>query len=74
MLLGQVAITIRNQHKVLETVVRSFQQRLFYPNSNLDGYIVIELGKIAAKTGVRTREGGWVGVFGSLLCCVCMLL
>lgn len=52
MLLGQVAIAIRDQHRALETVVRSFQQRLFHPNSNLDGHIVIELGKIAAKTGV----------------------
>lgn len=52
MLLGLIAITIQNQHRVLETVVRSFQQRLFHPSSNLDGYIVIELGKIAARTGV----------------------
>ena len=52
MLLGLVAITTQNQHRVLETVVRSFQQRLFHPSSNLDGYIVIELGKIAARTGV----------------------
>ena len=53
MLLGQVAIVIRDTHRVLETVIRSLQQRLFRPNSNLDGYIVTELGKIAAKTAVR---------------------
>ena len=62
MFLGQVAITIKDQYKVMETVVRAFQQRLFHPQSNLDGYIVIELGKIAAKTGVSGGEGVYGGV------------
>ena len=62
MLLGQIAITIRDQHRVMETVVRAFQQRLFHPPSNLDGYIVIELGKIAAETGVSGGRCVCVGV------------
>ncbi len=53
MLLGQIAVVIQDQHNVLETVVRIFEQRLFHPNSNLDGCIVVEFGKIAAITGVR---------------------
>ena len=53
MLLGQIAVVVKEQHNVLETVVRIFQQRLFHPSSNLDGSIVVELGKIAASTGVR---------------------
>ena len=52
MLLGQIAVVIRDRHDVLATVVRIFQQRLFRPNSNLDKAIVVELGKIAASTGV----------------------
>lgn len=52
MLLGQVATAMGGCHKIIETVTRIFRQRLFHPNSNLDGYIVVELGKIAAKTGV----------------------
>ena len=59
MLLGQVAIAIRDRYRVMETVVRAFQQRLFHPPSNLDGYIVIELGKIAAKTGVGKSPQMW---------------
>ncbi len=57
LLLGQVAIVIRDQYRVMEMVVRAFQQRLFHPPSNLDGYIVIELGMIAAKTGVSRIKG-----------------
>ena len=53
MLLGQVAIAMRDQERVVETVVAIFQQRLFHPVSNLDGNIVVELGKMAAETGVR---------------------
>ena len=52
MLLGQVAVEVKGQHDVIGTVVAIFQQRLFHPTSNLDGNIVIELGKMAAQTGV----------------------
>ena len=52
MLLGQVAVTVKEQHGVVSTVVAIFQQRLFHPVCSLDGNIVIELGKMAAKTGV----------------------
>ena len=57
MLLGQVAVAVRDQHGVIGQVVAIFQQRLFHPVSNLDGNIVIELGKIAAKTGVSDDLG-----------------
>ncbi len=63
MLLSQVAIVIKDKPKVIETVLRIFQQRLFHPNSNLDGYIVVGLGKIAAKTGV-SGWSRWVGGWG----------
>ena len=53
MLLGQVAVTVWEQHGVIATVVAIFQQRLFHPVCSLDGNIVIELGKMAAKTGVH---------------------
>ena len=53
MLLGQVAATVWEQHGVIATVVAIFQQRLFHPVCPLDGNIVIELGKMAAKTGVH---------------------
>lgn len=53
MLLGQVAVEVKGQHGVIGTVAAIFQQRLFHPTSNLDGNIVIELGKMAAQTGVR---------------------
>lgn len=52
MLLGQVAVTVWEQHGVIATVVAIFQQRLFHPACSLDGNIVIEFGKMAAKTGV----------------------
>ncbi len=51
MLLGQVAVELRGEH--VGQVSGIFQQRLFHPTSNLDGNIVRELGKMAAKTGVR---------------------
>ena len=57
MLLGQVAVTVWQQHGVIATVVAIFQQRLFHPVCSLDGNIVIELGKMAAKTGVRYLYG-----------------
>ena len=57
MLLGQVAVVMKEKHNVLETVVRIFQQRLFRPSSNLDGMIVIEVGKIAGTTGVSLGLG-----------------
>lgn len=50
MLLGQVAVELRGAHMTQVTGI--FQQRLFHPTSNLDGNIVRELGKMAAKTGV----------------------
>ena len=56
MLLGQVAVTVWEQHGVIATVVAIFQQRLFHPVCPLDGNIVIELGKMAAKTGVHYRQ------------------
>lgn len=54
MLLGQVAVVIQrgHTHKVVDQVVAIFQQRLFHPTSPLDGNMVIELGKMAAKTEV----------------------
>lgn len=57
MLLGQVAVTVWEQHGVIATVVAIFQQRLFHPVCSLDGNIVIELGKMAAKTGVHYLYG-----------------
>ena len=54
MLLGQLAATVGEQHGVTGTVVAIFQQRLFHPAGSLDGSIVIELGKMGAKTGVMT--------------------
>ena len=57
MLLGQVAVTVWQQHGVIATVVAIFQQRLFHPVCSLDGNIVIELGKMAAKTGVHSLYG-----------------
>ena len=50
MLLGQVAVALRGKH--IDQTSGIFQQRLFHPTSNLDGNIVRELGKMAAKTGV----------------------
>ncbi len=50
MLLGQVAVELRGKH--IDQTSGIFQQRLFHPTSNLDGNIVRELGKMAAKTGV----------------------
>ena len=56
MLLGQLAVTVGGKHGVMETVVATFQQRMFHPASSLDGSIVIELGKMGAKTGVMHRR------------------
>ncbi len=52
MLLGQVAVVMHESHTpgVVEQVVAIFQQRLFHPACTLDGNIVIELGKMAART------------------------
>ena len=53
MLLGQVAIALRQEHGIIGSVVGIFKQRMFYPTSNLDISMVNELAKMAAKTGVR---------------------
>ena len=66
MLLGQVAVTVWEQHGVIATVVAIFQQRLFHPVCSLDGNIVIELGKMAAKTGVHSLYGQKVSLSHSL--------
>ena len=68
MLLGQVAVAVREKHGVIDQVVAIFQQRLFHPASCLDGNIVIELGKMAAKTGVCLS----LFLFLSLCVCVCV--
>ena len=52
MLLGLVAVEVKGQH--ISQVSGIFQQRLFHPASNLDGNIVRELGKMAARTGVSS--------------------
>ena len=52
MLLGQVAIALRQEHGIIGSVVGIFKQRMFYPTSNLDISMVNELAKMAAKTGV----------------------
>ena len=57
MLLGQVAMALRQEHGIIGSVVGIFKQRMFYPTSNLDISMVNELAKMAAKTGVR-KEGG----------------
>ena len=54
MLLGQVAVTLREKHGIIGSVVSIFKQRMFYPTSNLDISLVNELAKMAAKTGVST--------------------
>ena len=57
MLLGQVAITLTQEHNIISSVVGIFKQRMFYPTSNLDISMVNELAKMAAKTGVRKQSG-----------------
>lgn len=52
MVLGQVASEIGSKFNVVATVTGMLGQRLFHPLSPLDGKIVGELGKIAARTGV----------------------
>ena len=54
-LLGQIAITMRQEHGITDSVVGIFKQRMFYPISNLDISMVNELAKMAAKTGVRKK-------------------
>ena len=64
MLLGQVAIALRQEHGIISSVVGIFKQRMFYPTSNLDISMVNELAKMAAKTGVRSvclSVCWWVG-------------
>ena len=53
MLLGRVAIALRQEHGIVGSVVGIFKQRMLYPTSNLDISIVNQLAKMAAKTGVR---------------------
>ena len=52
LLLGHVASEFGEEHGAISCVVALFQQRLFTPVSNLDGRMVVELGKIAASLGV----------------------
>ena len=63
MLLGQVAIALRQEHGIISSVVGIFKQRMFYPTSNLDISMVNELAKMAAKTGVGNLCV-WVCVLG----------
>ena len=56
MLLGQVAISLREERGIVSSVVSIFKQRMFYPTSNLDISMVNELAKMAAKTGVSEPE------------------
>ena len=58
MLLGQVAVTLRQEHGIIGSVVSIFKQRMFYPTSNLDISMVNELAKMAAKTGVSEQAAG----------------
>lgn len=72
MLLGQVAIALRQEHGIIGSVVGIFKQRMFYPTSNLDISMVNELAKMAAKTGVRNLcvcvcAGGWGGEWRSMV-------
>ena len=50
-LLGSVGVALSDKPGVVSSVVAVFQQRLFHPASHLDGYIVTELGKMAASLG-----------------------
>ena len=59
MLLGQVAMALRQEHGIIGSVVGIFKQRMFYPTSNLDISMVNELAKMAAKTGVRSMRVYW---------------
>eukprot|EP00731_Ephydatia_muelleri_P032330 Em0023g837a len=50
MLLGHIAVELPSEYGARVTVINIFQQRLFHPVSNLDSFLVTELGRIAART------------------------
>ena len=52
MLLGHIAVELPSEYGARVTVINIFQQRLFHPVSNLDSFLVTELGRIAARTRV----------------------
>ena len=71
MVLGQIAVAMcRDRPSVVATVVVVFQQRLFHPSSSLDNNVIIELGKLAARTGVRER--GDRTCLLTHVCCMCI--
>ena len=62
MLLGHIAVELPSEYGARVTVMNIFQQRLFHPVSNLDSFLVTELGRIAARTRVSQHPGVRAGL------------